>query len=159
MSETLKRYTLIDGDMTEDAEGQWTHVEELGFKEWKLDAARLSHDRGADEPDPNRTGMPKCSCGDIAYQPDPVAGRLQAWRCGGCHRTLSKCDCALSVPAPTLPALDVDVLARALPKALQIAFDNDETNPRRREGDIRVSASGWARSIAREYEKALRDAV
>lgn len=47
----------------------------------------------ADAPDPNRTGMPKCSCGDIAYRPDPVAGRLQAWRCGGCHRTLSKCDC------------------------------------------------------------------
>ena len=42
--------------------------------------------------------MPKCSCGDIAYRPDPIEGRKQAWRCGGCHRTLGRCSCA--TPAP-----------------------------------------------------------
>jgi len=52
-----------------------------------------------------RTGMPKCSCGDIAYRPDPIEGRKQAWRCGGCHRTLSRCNCA--TPAP-LDVTDCD---------------------------------------------------
>jgi hypothetical protein len=54
-----------------------------------------------DEPDPNRRGMPKCSCGDIAYRPDPIAGRLQAWRCGGCHRTLSRCNCVALAASTT----------------------------------------------------------
>jgi hypothetical protein len=49
--------------------------------------------------------MPKCSCGDIAYRPDPIEGRKQAWRCGGCHRTLSRCNCA--TPAP-LDVTDCD---------------------------------------------------
>ncbi len=46
------------------------------------------------EPDPNRTGMPKCPCGDIAFRPDPVDWRKPAWRCGGCHRVLGRCTCA-----------------------------------------------------------------
>jgi len=55
-----------------------------------------------DEPDPDRTGMPKCSCGDIAYRPDPIEGRKQAWRCGGCHRTLGRCSCATPAPLDVL---------------------------------------------------------
>jgi len=43
--------------------------------------------------------------GDIAYRPDPIEGRKQAWRCGGCHRTLSRCNCA--TPAP-LDVTDCD---------------------------------------------------
>jgi hypothetical protein len=47
------------------------------------------------EPDPNRKGMPKCPrCGDIAFRPDPVDWRKPAWRCGGCHRVLGRCNCA-----------------------------------------------------------------
>jgi ribosomal protein S27AE len=69
-----------------------------------LDAARAAlatvqetqpTDDDTTEPDPNRTGMPKCPrCGDIAFRPDPVDWRKPAWRCGGCHRTLGRCNCA-----------------------------------------------------------------
>jgi hypothetical protein len=67
----------------------------------------------SDEPDPNRLGLPKCPrCGDIAFQPDPVAGRRQAWRCGGCHRTLSHCTCEAAAPsdAGRLPTMARQVL-------------------------------------------------
>jgi hypothetical protein len=59
-----------------------------------LAAAKEATDGGATEPDPNRKGMPKCPrCGDIAIRPDPVDWRKPAWRCGGCHRVLGRCNC------------------------------------------------------------------
>lgn len=83
---------------------------------WVVAAAlRESQPAPADptEPDPNRTGMPKCPCGDIAYRPDPIAGRQQAWRCGGCHRTLGRCTCTPADPTADLRRL-LDEAARGL---------------------------------------------
>ena len=72
-----------------------------------------------EEPDPNRTGMPKCPhCGDIAYRPEPVGTRQQAWRCGGCHRTLSRCTC------PATPARE-----ETLRQIIHEAMRHDEVRP------------------------------
>ena len=84
---------------------------------------------------------------------DAISGERQHWhRVEADPRDIAS---LLSVPAPTLPALDAETLARALPKALQLPFDNDPKFAGR-EGNLH--AVGWAKSIIREYE-ALRDAV
>jgi len=35
-----------------------------------------------------------CPCGRVAFRPQPLGGRMQAVRCGGCNRTLGNCNCA-----------------------------------------------------------------
>lgn len=62
--------------------------------EWVIDPSAV--------PDPNRRGMPKCPrCGDIAYRPEPIGARRSAYRCGGCHFTLSRCVCPDRSEEPT----------------------------------------------------------
>ena len=35
-----------------------------------------------------------CPCCRVAFRPQPLGGRMQAVRCGGCNRTLGNCNCA-----------------------------------------------------------------
>jgi hypothetical protein len=106
--------------------------------ESRCSAARLSHDRGADA---LREAVDALVRDLVSVENRPLAVPIV-------ERHLPRIVAALSVPAPTLPALDVDVLYRAM----QILVLNNQSTPERRH----------AEAVARAYEtlrEALRDAV
>ena len=122
-------------------------------------AARLSHDRGAD---PVREAA-------MAFM-----SHVQSLACdhgtnAGTHTTCPEAMtlyAALSVPAPTLPALDAETLARALIRAMP-GFQRYMAYPAttHNEAEVRIEvmeaeARGTARALCLAYEaEALHDAV
>ena len=101
-------------------------------------AARLSHDRGADALQPMRNRL---TAGAIRDAPRGPGALLLA--------DVDRIEAALSVPAPTLPALDVDVLEKALLAHLAAFIEQPESYENRHL---------VAESIA-EHSATLRDAA